>query len=320
MRSALIIAHTTREQIRRMTAIVAQDLHRAGFEVRMLADEMRVCGSPHVTVVDEEHAAEDAEMVLVFGGDGTFLRAAEFARPAGVPMLGVNLGRVGFLAEAEADHLPETIRSIVERRYGVEERTTIDVEVSVQGDVLATNWALNEASVEKSTRERMLDLAVAIDGRPLLRFGCDGVLCATPTGSTAYAYSAGGPIVWPDVDALLVVPNAAHALFARPVVVAPHSIIDVDLIGADHAGVLGCDGRRSVDIPPGGRVTVRRGVLPIRIARLSAWSFAERLVTKFQLPVRGFRDGARTGRPDDSARTSPDEDAASPLFPSTTED
>ena len=275
----------------------------------MLADEARACPSSYVTVVDERHAADGAELVLVFGGDGTFLRAAEFARPSGVPMLGVNLGRVGFLAEAEPEHLPETIRSIVERTYEVEERTTIDVAVAADGCVVATNWALNEASVEKSSRERMLEIAVAVDGRPLLRFGCDGVLCATPTGSTAYAYSAGGPIVWPDVDALLVVPNAAHALFARPVVVAPGSVIDLDLISPDHAGVLGCDGRRSIDIPPGGRVTVRRGAQPIRIVRPSAWSFADRLVTKFQLPVRGFRDaeGAVNRAP-------------SPLLPSTAEE
>jgi NAD+ kinase len=156
--------------------------------------------------------------------------------------------------------------------------------------VLARAWALNETSLERSNRERMLEVTVAVDGRPLLRFGCDGVLCATPTGSTAYAYSAGGPIVWPTVEALLVVPNAAHALFARPIVVAPGSVVDIDLLRSDHAGVLSCDGRRSVEVPPGGRVTVRRGALPIRIVRLAEWSFADRLVAKFQLPVRSLRE------------------------------
>lgn len=294
MRAALIVAHTTRYEITCMAADAAAQLHAAGFEVRMLADEAAECGctTPATVVVPHQGAAEGAEIVLVFGGDGTFLRAAEFARPAGVPMLGVNFGHVGFLAEADPEALPATVKAVVDGRYEVEERTTLDVEVSARhGTVLASSWALNEASVEKSTRERILELAVAVDGRPLLRFGCDGVLCSTPTGSTAYAYSAGGPIVWPNVDALLVVPNAAHALFARPIVVSPQSVIDVWLLGDDHPGVLACDGRRSVDIPPHGRVRVRRGVRPVRIARIHDWSFGERLVTKFQLPVRSFRDG-----------------------------
>ncbi len=290
MRSALVVAHTDRRQIRRLTTAVIDRLSAAGFEVRMLADEALDCAEPKVRVVDGATAADGAEIVLVFGGDGTFLRAAEFARPAGAPMLGVNFGRVGFLAEAEPDELASSVASVVDRHYDVEERTTIDVEVRHDGRVLATSWALNEVTVEKSTRERMLEIAVAVDDRPLLRFGCDGVICATPTGSTAYAYSAGGPIVWPNVDAMLVVPNAAHALFARPVVVAPSSTIRLDLIGHDLTGVVGCDGRRSFDLPAGGQVVVRRGVAPIRIARLAEWSFGARLVTKFQLPVLGFRD------------------------------
>ncbi len=290
MRSVLLVAHTERSQIRRMTSSMAEKLCAVGFEVRMLGNDARACSGTSATVVDEHTAADGAEIVLVLGGDGTFLRAAEFARPAGVPMVGVNFGRVGFLAEAEPGELAALVTSLVHRRYEVEERTTVDVEVWADGQLLAANWALNEATVEKSTRERMIEIAVAVDGRPLLRFGCDGVLCATPTGSTAYAFSAGGPIVWPNVDAILVVPNAAHALFARPIVVAPSSVIQLDLISPDLPGVLGCDGRRSVDIPPGGRVTVRRGMAPVRIARLAEWSFGERLVTKFQLPVRGFRD------------------------------
>jgi NAD+ kinase len=295
LRAALIVAHTTRYEITCMAADAAAQLHAAGFEVRMLAGEAAECGwKTAATVVPHQGAADGAEIVLVFGGDGTFLRAAEFARPAGVPMLGVNFGHVGFLAEADPEALPATIKAVIDGRYEVEERTTLDVEVSHHGSVLESSWALNEASVEKGSRERILELAVAVDGRPLLRFGCDGVLCSTPTGSTAYAYSAGGPIVWPNVDALLVVPNAAHALFARPIVVSPQSVVDVHLLSDDQPGVLSCDGRRSVDIPPRGRVRVRRGAQPVRIARIHDWSFGERLVTKFQLPVRGFRDAGDT--------------------------
>lgn len=292
MRSVLIVAHTSRAQIMALAMQASTQLRAAGFEVRMLDTEAMAWGDDSVKVVEPATAAEDAELVLVLGGDGTFLRAAELARPAGVPMLGVNLGHVGFLAEAEPDALASAVESIVEKRYTVEERVTVEAEISVDGVVRGQAWALNEASLERTNRERMLEIAIAVDGRPLLRFGCDGVLCATPTGSTAYAFSAGGPIVWPNVDALLVVPNAAHALFARPIVVAPSSTVDIDLVSVGHEAILGCDGRRSLLVPSGARVRVRRGVQPVRIARLGQWSFADRLVHKFKLPVRSFREAS----------------------------
>ena len=214
-------------------------------------------------------AAEGAEMVLVFGGDGTLLRAAELARPAGTPLLGVNLGHVGFLAETEPDVLADAVDHVLAGTYCVEQRMTIDVTVRQNGSVTATTWALNEATVEKAARERMLDLVTEVDGRPLSRWGCDGVVFATPTGSTAYAFSAGGPVVWPDVEALLLVPISAHALFAGPMVVSPESVLAAEVIGATGSqgetsgAVLWCDGRRTVDLPPGARVEVRRGALPV---------------------------------------------------------
>jgi NAD+ kinase len=298
VRSVLLIAHTSRVQIMTLAMQASARLRAAGFEVRMLEKEAKACGDGSVAVVDEACAAEGTELVLVLGGDGTFLRAAELARPAGVPMLGVNLGHVGFLAEAEPDGLVSAIDSIVEHSYTVEERMTVDAKISVDDVVLGEAWALNEVSLERTNRERMLEIAVAVDERPLLRFGCDGVLCATPTGSTAYAFSAGGPIVWPNVEALLIVPNAAHALFARPIVVAPSCIVDVDLLSAGHEAILSCDGRRSLAVPPGARVRARRGAKPVRIARLAQWSFADRLVTKFQLPVRSLREASGTSTDD----------------------
>lgn len=290
MRSALVVAHTARSDITALAATATEYLREAGFGVRMLADEALECQIKGVEAVQPANAAEGVEIVIAFGGDGTFLRAAEFARPAAAPMLGVNLGHVGFLAEAEPQALQATIEAITDGRYTVDERTTIDVEVFLGDELIATNWALNEASVEKGSRERMLEVAVAVDSRPLLRFGCDGVLCATPTGSTAYAYSAGGPIMWPNVDAMAVVPAAAHALFARPIVVAPSSVVEVELLRRGHSGVLSCDGRRSELLPVGCRVRICQGERPVRIVRLSGWNFGELLVTKFQLPVRGFRD------------------------------
>jgi NAD+ kinase len=258
----------------------------------MLADEATDCASAGVEVVDAPDAASGCELVLALGGDGTFLRAAELARPAGVPMLGVNLGHVGFLAETDPQGLDDAVDAIVNGRYAVEERVTVEAEIAVDGVVTGTTWALNEASIERTSRERLIEIAVAVDERPMLRFGCDGLICATPTGSTAYAFSAGGPIVWPDVNALLIVPNAAHALFARPIVVAPTSVVDVDLVSPGHDAVLSCDGRRSLPVPACARVRMRRGELSVKVVRLGDVSFTERLVSKFQLPVRSLREAS----------------------------
>ncbi len=191
------------------------------------------------------------------------------------------------------------IELIVDRQYTSEERLTLDVDVFRDKELVESTWALNEASVEKAARQRMLEVVVEVDGRPLSRFGCDGVVCATPTGSTAYNFSAGGPIVWPGVEALLMVPISAHALFARPMVVAPTSVLAVEVLAqTEGAGVLWCDGRRTVELPPGARIEVRRGRTPIRLVRLHRAPFTDRLVAKFGLPVDGWRGSAeRRKRP-----------------------
>jgi len=291
-RSVLLVAHTSRRQIVRLAERAADQLVAADVGVRMLADEAAAFASANVQVVDAAEAAQGCELVLALGGDGTFLRAAELARPAGVPMLGVNLGHVGFLAETDPQGLDDAVEAIVNGRYAVEERVTVDAEIVIDGVVTGTTWALNEASIERTSRERLIEIAVAVDERPMLRFGCDGLICATPTGSTAYAFSAGGPIVWPNVNALLIVPNAAHALFARPIVVAPTSVVDVDLVSPGHEAVLSCDGRRSLPVPACARVRMRRGALSVKVVRLGDVSFTERLVSKFQLPVRSLREAS----------------------------
>jgi NAD+ kinase len=241
----------------------------------------------------DEDPTTGCELVLVIGGDGTILRAAEMTHAGGTPVLGVNLGHVGFLAEAEYDDVESTIDAIVHRRYTAEDRLTLDVRVYTDGAEVFRTFAVNEASVEKAARERMLEVVIEVDDRPLSRFGCDGVVCATPTGSTAYNFSAGGPVVWPGVEALLMVPICAHALFARPLVVAPTSELAVEVISrADGAGVLWCDGRRAFDLPPGARIEVTRGERPVRLVRLHEAPFTDRLVAKFDLPVHGWRGAA----------------------------
>jgi len=328
-RTALVVAHTGRKDSLQSARNVVERLIAAGLDVRVLVPEAADIDSAHAREVPAgPRAAEGAEIVIVVGGDGTLLRAAELARPAGAPLLGVNLGHVGFLAEAEPDGLADTVDRVVARHFVVEERMTIDVTVQQDGAQLAATWALNEATVEKVARERMLEVVTEVDGRPLSRWGCDGVVCATPTGSTAYAFSAGGPVVWPEVEALLMVPISAHALFARPMVVSPRSVLAVEVIaglgrapapatphvlaepaGAASAGaVMWCDGRRRVDLEPGARVEVRRGALPVLLARLHGAEgaaaggeggapFTDRLVAKFGLPVAGWRGGRLSGRP-----------------------
>ena len=295
MRSVLLVVHAGRPDIRDLARHVIARLTEVGFEVRISpAEAAHVAEGGElgaVSLLDGSETAKDAELALVLGGDGTFLRAAEHARTAGIPLLGVNLGHVGFLAETEVDALDATVAAIVDGRYEVEERFTLQVTATLDGELIAEDWALNEASVEKGSREKLLEVAVSVDERPLLRFGCDGVICATPTGSTAYAFSVGGPIVWPNVEAMLLVPNAAHALFQRPLVVAPNSQIGIELTGTDHPGVLSCDGRRSHPLPPRTRLRVERSERTVTIARPHPTPFGERLVAKFQLPVRSFRDG-----------------------------
>lgn len=289
-REVLLVAHTGRGAALRSAGIVTGRLRAAGVAVRVLESEQEELALDDVTVVpDEPVAAEGAELALVLGGDGTLLRAAELVRPTRAPLLGVNLGRVGFLAEAEREALTATVDRVVQRRYDVEERMTLTVTVIGPDGRAEDGWALNEASVEKAARERMLEVVVEVDGRPLSRWGGDGVVLATPTGSTAYAFSAGGPVVWPEVEALLLVPISAHALFARPIVTAPTSLLAVEVLPESSPGILWCDGRRTLSLPPGSRVEVRRSDQPVRLARLHRRPFTDRLVAKFGLPVQGWR-------------------------------
>ena len=267
-RSVLLVVHVARDEATKLAAEFAADLRSEGLEVSVLETEdaqLRAAGLDQTHAVPATPgAAHGCELAVVFGGDGTILRAAEMCRGTSTPVLGVNLGHVGFLAEADAEDIHEVVRGVVDRSY----------------------------TVEKAARERMLELVVEIDDRPVSRWGCDGIVCATPTGSTAYNFSAGGPIVWPEVSALLLVPISAHALFARPLVVSPNSTLAIEVVGDRSTGVLWCDGRRAADLPLGARVEVRHGHEPVRLARLKPGSFADRLVRKFDLPVAGWRGAA----------------------------
>lgn len=286
----LLVVNTRRSDAMAAAQGVCDALHEAGAELVITEDDSSAGFTPpHVHIVPaDENAGTDCDVAVVLGGDGTILRAAERVRAAGVPLLGVNLGHVGFLAEAEREDIDVVVDAVVNRRWHVDERMALDVQVIAGAHTIDRTWALNEVSIEKNTRQRMIDLVIAVDDRPLSRWGCDGVVVATPTGSTAYAFSAGGPVIWPQVAAMCVVPLSAHALFARPLVVAPSSVVTIELLEFSDA-VLSADGRRMIDVPGGGRIEVRQHEHPVRLARLIDAPFTDRLVAKFALPVDGWR-------------------------------
>jgi len=299
-RLVLLVSHTAREEALSATLECAEALVNAGITPVMEQQQLqstleyakRVSSQVGASVLELGKDAQetDLELAVVLGGDGTILKAAELVRASQTPLLGINLGHVGFLAESEKNEIGSTIARVVAKDYLVKERLTLDVSVMLDGKEVYRTWALNEATVEKSARERMLEVVVEVDGRPLSSFGCDGIVISSPTGSTAYAFSAGGPVVWPSVDALLMVPLSAHALFARPLVISPNSLVAVEVLKRSAgAGVLWCDGRRTTDLPAGARVEVRKSDKPVRLARLRQGPFTYRLVRKLSLPVEGWR-------------------------------
>jgi NAD+ kinase len=299
-RLVLLVSHTARDEAIAATLESATALLAAGITPVMtkeqLTDTKKIATNEAAKTMEQvlelgsDCQETELELAVVLGGDGTILKAAEIVRESQTPLLGINLGHVGFLAESEKNEIGSTIERVANRDYLVKERLTLDVSVLLEGKEVYRSWALNEAAVEKSAREKMLEVVVEVDSRPLSSFGCDGIVMSTPTGSTAYAFSAGGPVVWPSVDALLLVPLSAHALFARPLVISPGSLLAVEVLQRSPGnGVLWCDGRRTTDLPAGARVEVRKSDKSVKLARLNQGPFTNRLVKKFSLPVEGWR-------------------------------
>ena len=308
-RYVLLVAHTGRLEAVTAAVEAVEQLVAAGLVPVMNSEQLveiqefleaRSTNTDFLKSVLELGAVipeQDLELVMVLGGDGTILKAAEIVRESATPLMGINLGHVGFLAESEREGLSHAVARVVAKDYLVKERFTLDVRVLVGGKEVYRTWALNEATVEKSAAERMLEVVVEIDRRPLSSFGCDGIIMATPTGSTAHAFSAGGPVVWPSVDAMLMVPLSAHALFSRPMVISPRSLLAVEVMDRSAGtGVLWCDGRRTHDLPVGARVEVSKSAKSVRLARLRQGPFTDRLVRKFSLPVTGWRGPESTGQ------------------------
>ncbi|KAA8815870.1 NAD kinase [Bifidobacterium callitrichos] len=293
VRHAVVVTHTRLRQSGTVVSEAVGQLHDAGFEVRIV-DNLE----PPAFDVQPPVVGEDTEIVVVLGGDGTILRAAELVRCTRTPIIGVNMGHVGFLAEFESFQMDEAIRRIAERDYSIDERMIAHVDVWLPGaDRPIENWALNDITLERADRGKMVELSISVDGVEMSSFGADGVIVSTPTGSTAYAFSAGGPIMWPNVKALQLVPLAAHALFARPLIIGADSTFTMTILDDSMSdGWICCDGRRQRALPKGTRVDVRASRGTLRLARLSGAPFTDRLVTKFDLPVVGWREQAAHGQ------------------------
>ena len=280
MRNLLIVCNPSRKDAVAAAVQLQESLSRT-FDIFTISD-VEIAGIKKVKISD----LPEIEVCIVLGGDGTTLRAAEVAHLSQIPLLGVNLGHVGFLSEVEESNIPDVISAVLNKNYVIDPRITLKYEVSRNGKIVDSGWALNEVTVERE-KTTMVELFLEIDNRPISRWGCDGLICSTPTGSTAYAFSAGGPILWPEVDALVVLPISAHALFSRPLVISPTSKIVVGIESAQ--ALLSADALRKFPLVAKDKVLVTKNAGIIRLAHLKNTSFSDRLVAKFKLPVEGWR-------------------------------
>ena len=284
-REILLVLHPTRPEAKAEAIRIVDSLQKSDFNFFSVTET----GLAGVTTIDSATLSKhipSIELALVLGGDGTILRGAEQIHGSSIPVLGINLGHVGFLAQIGRPSTDSIVSAIRDKNYSVEKRMTLAYQVQRKDQIVAHGWALNEITVERST-ETMIELFVQVDHRPLSRWGCDGVICATPTGSTAYAFSAGGPVVWPDVEALVLLPLAAHALFSDPMVVSPKSQIAIDLESEE--GVLSADGLRKFQLVESDRILISSDKSFINLAHIDEVAFTDRLVAKFKLPVDGWR-------------------------------
>ena len=280
-RAAVLVVNPSRAEAVEAATELAGLLQKADFDLFTISDAA-ISG---VTNSAPENLPA-VEIAVVLGGDGTILRGAELTRERNIPLLGINIGHVGFMAEVIRPEITAVAKSVIDKSYGLDSRMVLAYEVIRGGKAIDTGWALNEVTVERQ-HTTMVELFVQIDGRPLSRWGCDGLIASTPTGSTAYAFSAGGPVLWPEVEALVLLPISAHALFARPMVISPKSEIVVE-IQSDEA-LLSADALRKFPLAKGDQVRITRDASKILLSHIVATTFTDRIVAKFKLPVEGWR-------------------------------
>jgi len=282
-RGAVLVVNPSREEALLSARELALLLGESGFNLVTTSD-VSIEGVRSISLADLQ--SEEIEIAIVLGGDGTILRGAELTLERNIPLLGINLGHVGFMAEVEKPSIKAISQSVIERTYLHEDRMVLGYSVLREDKVISEGWALNEITVERDSTT-MVELFLEIDHRPLSHWGCDGLICSTPTGSTAYAFSAGGPIMWPEVDAFVLLPISAHALFSRPMVISTKSEIVVTV--ESQKALLSADALRKFALVAGDRVVITRNPHTIKLAHIKATRFTDRLVAKFKLPVEGWR-------------------------------
>lgn len=237
-----------------------------------------------VAAGDGAGSRDGTDLVVSLGGDGTMLRAARLAHSADAPLLGVNLGLLGYLSEVDPSHARTALDRIFDDEFEIEERMMLRADVVVEGRK-ESFVGLNEVLVERSGGHRLVRLAVTIGGESLAAFNADGVIVSTPTGSTAYALSAGGPIVSPRAECLILVPVSAHMIFSRPFVLSADEALEVTIEGEGQEAALSLDGAEGRSLTAGSPVSIQRDPRPLRLIRLGGPGFVERLRAKLDLPV-----------------------------------
>lgn len=281
MRNLLLVVNPSRPQAVVAAQQLASLLLDNGFSIFTISD-VSLDGVKNSSI----DSLPSLEIGVVLGGDGTMLRAAEVTRVHNIPLLGVNLGHVGFLAEVEKSSLESVVRVVTDKTYVIDPRMTLNYSVVREGKEITRGWALNEVTIERA-HATMVELFLEIDSRPLSRWGCNGLICSTPTGSTAYAFSTGGPIIWPQVDALLVLPISAHALFSRPLVISTQSHIAVRI--ESEQALLSADALRNFELLAQDEVRISKDSGVVNLAHVTKTLFSDRLVAKFKLPIQGWR-------------------------------
>ena len=248
---------------------VGEKLRKAGHEPAELALDSR---APTKEV-------ERAEIAFVFGGDGTVLRAARVLSPLDIPILGVNLGRLGFLTSTTIDQFEAAMGDVLDGRFTIEERALLDARLVRGGREVVKALALNDVVVARGKQVRSINVAVRVDGEPLIVYWADGLIVATATGSTAYGFSVGGPLILPGSRAITLVPIAPHLSFGNAVVFDPDQVLELET--QDEPSVLSLDGQEEHDLRAGDRITVRRSETVARFARTAhARPFVELLREK----------------------------------------
>ena len=280
-----LMPHALKEEALSAAGELLGWLEERGLEVRVLAEDARAMGMPEKGSQRADFL-DRIDLVISLGGDGAMLRASAAAFEAEAPVVGINLGKKGFLTAMEADRMYPGLEDIFAGRYLLQERMMLECSFG-EGDAREKHCALNEVVVGKRELQRMIRLEVDINGRYFHYYAGDGVIFATPTGSTAYSLSSGGPIVSPQLDCIILTPVCSHSLMDRSVIISPESDIEVLVERVKVSPSLSLDGREEIELPHGGKVLIRRAEKRLKMIKREDYSFYNLLRDKFDFPGGG---------------------------------